>query len=121
MKYNGIVSNAAQTTGISRETHYNWLKTDKIYSDKAQLAREAVADKAERILIDLLDSENEAISMGASDRILKAYGKNRGYGGKPATVNANTQVNVGGTLNQLIAIQEEHDRRRKDTECGVRM
>ena len=113
LKYDGIVSDASEATKIDRSTHYDWLKTDKTYQDRMQLVHEAVADKAERNLFDKLNSEDEGISMGASDRILKAYRKER-YGDKSNTINVNTQVTEGGTLNQLILLQEDYDRKRAE-------
>ena len=57
-------------------------------------AREAVVDKAEKVMTSLLDSQNEQIQQKTAEYILKSLGKSRGWaiGDYPAM-----QVNVSKT------------------------
>lgn len=43
----GIISTAAEHTGISRQTHYNWLKEDPEYSEAIENINEAAIDHVE--------------------------------------------------------------------------
>lgn len=42
-------------------------------------AREAVVDKAEKVMTSLLDSQNEQIQQKTAEFVLKTLGKSRGY------------------------------------------
>ena len=74
-------------------------------------AREAVVDKAEKVMTSLLDSQNEQIQQKTAEYILKSLGKSRGWaiGDYPAM-----QVNVSKTgddikvqLNTLFGLSQQ--------------
>lgn len=71
----GIVTTACKSVGISRETHYRWLREDEDYKKEV----ESIAD----IALDFAESQlHKQISIGeVSSTIfyLKTKGKGRGY------------------------------------------
>jgi hypothetical protein len=71
----GVVTTACKQVGISRETHYRWVKEDAGYAN-------AVED-VENIALDFAESQlHKQImegSTGATIFYLKTKGKNRGY------------------------------------------
>ena len=71
----GIVTSACKSVGISRNTHYTWLKQDDIY-------KEAV-DDIENIALDFAESQlHKQIKEGSTAAtifLLKTKGKKRGY------------------------------------------
>lgn len=71
-------------------------------------AREAVVDKAEKVMTSLLDSQNEQIKQKTAEFLLKTLGRGRGY-----DVGAAMQVNVSKTgddikvqLNTLFGLSQ---------------
>ena len=71
----GIVSTACEKAGISRQTHYNWLKDDAEYKEAVRSIEERTIDFAESHLHALIKDKNPA----ATIFFLKTKGKNRGY------------------------------------------
>ena len=71
----GIVSTACEKAGVSRQTHYNWLKDDPEYKAAVDQIQESVIDFAESHLYKLIKEGNPA----ANIFYLKTKGKNRGY------------------------------------------
>lgn len=71
----GIVSTACEKAGISRQTHYNWLKDDPEYREAVRSIEERTIDFAESHLHALIKDKNPA----ATIFFLKTKGKNRGY------------------------------------------
>ena len=71
----GVVTSACKAVGISRETHYRWLKEDDAY-------KQAVLD-LENITLDFAESQlHQQILDGnttATIFFLKTKGKKRGY------------------------------------------
>ena len=71
----GIVTTATKAVGISRETHYRWMKEDEEYK--------AAVDGIEGIALDFAESQlHKQIREGNSTAtifFLKTKGKNRGY------------------------------------------
>jgi hypothetical protein len=71
----GIVTTATKAVGISRETHYRWMKEDAEYK--------AAVDGIEGIALDFAESQlHKQIREGNSTAtifFLKTKGKNRGY------------------------------------------
>ena len=70
----GVVTTACKTIGISRQTHYNWLK-DPDYAAAIEDVSEVAVDFAESHLHKLIKEGNPA----ATIFFLKTKGKNRGY------------------------------------------
>ena len=71
----GVVKMACETVGISRQTHYNWLKEDAVYKEACKNLPEVVLDFAEHHLHKLISEGNPA----ATIFFLKTKGKARGY------------------------------------------
>lgn len=93
-KYKGIVTDAARSVGMSRQTHYNWLKEDPEYKAAVDEIDNVALDFAESKLHEKMtgvlvsggtDMEGEPIvySTPPSDTALifylKTKGKKRGY------------------------------------------
>ena len=71
----GVVKMACESVGISRQTHYNWLKEDAAYKTACDNLPEVVLDFAEHHLHKLISQGNPA----ATIFLLKTKGKKRGY------------------------------------------
>ena len=71
----GVVKMACESVGISRQTHYNWLKEDTAYKTACDNLPEVVLDFAEHHLHKLISQGNPA----ATIFLLKTKGKKRGY------------------------------------------
>lgn len=71
----GIVSTAANSVGISRSTHYEWMKKDPDYRDAVKMIEDRTLDFAESHLHKLIQEGNPA----ATIFFLKTKGKKRGY------------------------------------------
>lgn len=92
----GIVSTACEKVGISRKTHYQWLKEDKEYRENVEDISEASIDFAESKLFERINGvliagngqtdderEENCYRVPPSDTALifylKTKGKKRGY------------------------------------------
>ena len=71
----GVVKMACESVGISRQTHYNWIKDDEAYKQACDNLPEVVLDFAEHHLHKLISQGNPA----ATIFLLKTKGKKRGY------------------------------------------
>ena len=71
----GIVKMACESVGISRNTHYRWLKEDEAYKEACDNLPEVVLDFAEHHLHKLISQGNPA----ATIFYMKTKGKHRGY------------------------------------------
>ena len=71
----GVVTSACKNVGISRETHYKWLREDEAYKD--------AVDDLENVALDFAESQlHKQISGGnptSTIFYLKTKGKRRGY------------------------------------------
>lgn len=71
----GVVTTACQSVGISRDTHYRWLKDDPDYKTRV--------DELENIALDFAESHLHMLikdgSAAATIFYLKTRGKRRGY------------------------------------------
>lgn len=74
----GIVSTASANCGISRRTHYEWLKDDPDYKAAVDDLQNIMIDKAETTLLNAIDSGD----ITATIFLLKTLGKRRGYSEK---------------------------------------
>jgi hypothetical protein len=82
-----IVSLSCKEAGISRETYYQWRKTDEDFADKVESLKEVALDFAEQQLL-------KKIAEGSERSIiffLKTKGKHRGYN-LYLDVNVNTKI-----------------------------
>lgn len=71
----GVVSTACKKAGVSRDSHYRWMKTDPDYKRKVVELRNVALDFAETHLFQLIREGNPA----ATIFFLKTIGKGRGY------------------------------------------
>ena len=71
----GIVSSACKMVGISRETHYRWMREDEEYKVKATEIDNMTLDFAESQLHKQIAEGNTS----ATIFFLKTKGKKRGY------------------------------------------
>jgi hypothetical protein len=71
----GVVSTASKAVGISRQTHYDWLKTDETYRKSVEGIEDQTLDFAESHLHQLIEAGNVV----ATIFYLKTKGKRRGY------------------------------------------
>ncbi|MCX6218365.1 hypothetical protein [Spirosoma sp.] len=104
----GIVSTAAAKANISRQTHYNWLKTDQAYKEAADLATESVIDFAESKLFQQIGYNDTTCIIF----FLKTKGKNRGYVERTEQVvkkGGRTVVRPDADGNIIIEDEEEGD------------
>ena len=71
----GVVTTACETVGISRKTHYEWLKIDPEYKE----AVESVADIALDFAESQLHKQIKEGEVSSTIFYLKTKGKKRGY------------------------------------------
>ena len=70
-----IVTTACKTVGISRWTHYRWMKEDEKYAEEVDDLKNVVLDFAES----QLHQQMQDGSVPATIFLLKTLGKKRGY------------------------------------------
>jgi len=71
----GIVTTACKSVGISRETHYRWLREDNNYKKEVEALADVAIDFAESQLHKQIKEGNST----ATIFYLKTKGKKRGY------------------------------------------
>jgi hypothetical protein len=71
----GVVTTAANNVGITRKTHYDWLRNDKEYAKQVEDLENMVLDFAESQLHKQVNEGNTT----ATIFLLKTKGKKRGY------------------------------------------
>jgi len=71
----GVVTTAANNVGITRKTHYDWLRNDEQYAQQVQALEDMVLDFAESQLHKQVNEGNTT----ATIFLLKTKGKKRGY------------------------------------------
>jgi hypothetical protein len=71
----GVVSIACANVGISRQTHYDWMKSDTDYRQSVEAVADTTLDFVESKLHELIRSGNVVAILF----YLKTKGKKRGY------------------------------------------
>jgi predicted RNA-binding Zn ribbon-like protein len=71
----GIVSHSCRTVNISRQTHYQWLKTDASYKEEVDCITESAIDYVESKLYERIKANDTASIIF----YLKTRAKSRGY------------------------------------------
>jgi len=71
----GVVTTACKSVGISRETHYKWLREDESYKESVDDLVNVALDFAETQLHKQISKGNPTSTIF----YLKTKGKNRGY------------------------------------------
>ena len=93
----GVVTTAAQQAGISRETHYRWLRTDDNYLKWIAEIPELTLDFVENALLKQIRDGNTTSTLF----FLKNKGKHRGY------VENTNQFNFTKNENNNLIISEK--------------
>jgi hypothetical protein len=78
-KHLGIITSACQEVGLTRETHYQWLKNDKDYADAVSALETKKDDVIEKAFLSLVIDKNPQAVIHA----VKTKLKHRGYGEDP--------------------------------------
>ncbi len=71
----GVVSVACNKVGMSRDTHYRWLKTDDKYKEAVASIKNLAIDFAESMLLENIRDKKESSIFF----YLKTQAKSRGY------------------------------------------
>jgi hypothetical protein len=71
----GIVTSACQKAEISRQTHYDWLKSDPIYKSRVDEIAEMAIDFVETKMFEGVNNNDS----GLIKYYLSTKGKSRGY------------------------------------------
>jgi hypothetical protein len=95
----GIVTTACNNVGISRQTHYEWMRNDSEYSKKVNELLNVSLDFAESQLLQQIKTGNTT----AIIFYLKTQGKTRGY------VERQEIETSGGSLFQVEIIDTNKD------------
>lgn len=74
----GIIYLACEAVGISRQTYYNWRKSDEVFREAVDEVLETQVDWVENKLLDLINAGDTT----ATIFYLKTKGKKRGYSDK---------------------------------------
>lgn len=88
----GVVTTAANNVGITRKTHYDWLRNDKEYAEQVKALEDMVLDFAESQLHKQVNEGNTT----ATIFLLKTKGKKRGY------VERQEIMHEGGVTSTLV-------------------
>jgi len=93
----GIVTTACLSAGISRESHYNWLKDDPEYKKSVEALDDVVLDFAESQLHKSINNGSDT----ATIFFLKTKGKKRGYIEKQEIIQTNLNVEVAEVTEEM--------------------
>ena len=104
----GIVTTACKQVGISRDTHYRWLKEDENYKHFVEEADFEVKDFGEHLLLKSMKEGSERNIWNFN----KTRNRDRGYAEKQE-IEYSTDPNKGFTL-QLITKSDEEIKKEKD-------
>jgi uncharacterized protein YxeA len=94
----GVVTTACKACGVSRQTHYGWLKEDESYRKKIEELREIKKDFIESKLMQLVNSGDTAATIFSA----KTQLKDRGY-----VERTEQDLNITGASIQLIMPPDE--------------
>jgi len=98
----GVVTTACRAAGISRNTHYRWMKEDAEYAAAVDDLQNVALDFAETKLFEQMKNNNTA----AVIFFLKTKGKKRGYfEHRTQDITSDSQPI---TIN-MVAVDPEHD------------
>lgn len=91
----GIVSPAADMVGISRQTHYGWMRSDPGYKDEVEAIEESRYDFVETKMVERINAGSDTMLIWYS----KTKMKHRGFVER-------TEVEVTNT--PAFVVKEEH-------------
>lgn len=87
----GIVQTATEKVGITRQTHYNWLKEDESYREAVENISEIKLDFVESALFKKIQAGDTTAIIFAA----KTLGKKRGYAEKIEVEQRGVNLNIG--------------------------
>ena len=110
-EFGGNVTKACEKTGLSRQTHYDYMN-DPEYASAVNDVYEVGCDEAEQTIVELMrTSEVDKVRLDAAREILKARGKGRGYGVEKRDQNISGEIK---TKQVVIARIPRNNREPKD-------
>ena len=71
LRKHGIYGRAARAVGVTRQAAQGWRRTDERFAELEREAVEEACDRAEEVMIDLLDAQREDVRFQASKFILQ--------------------------------------------------
>lgn len=90
----GNVTKASELSGLDRTRHYEYMK-DPEYAAQAMENYEILCDEAEQTIVNLMkNSPVDKVKLDSAKEILKARGKNRGYGVEKREQDHKGEVNL---------------------------
>jgi hypothetical protein len=103
---NGIVQTACINSGISRDTHYRWLRDDPQYNEAVMMAKDIAIDFVESKLMALINGVTVEGKFGTVYKrapdvasvifYLKTQAKHRGYVERVENINTDLVVEIEG-------------------------
>lgn len=92
----GNVTKACKKAGLDRATHYRYME-DPEYAERVHEVYEENVDEAEDVVLKLMrTSKMDKVRLDAAKEILKARGKDRGYGTERREQKLEGEIGVGG-------------------------
>ena len=107
VKSYGIVTKACEDVGLSRDTHYRWLKEDPEYAQDVAAIEDVALDFAESELHKRIKEGDTT----ATIFFLKTKGRRRGY-------NERQDVNLSGSLKTVVDFRGDIDDLKTDESIG---
>jgi len=101
----GIVSNACSQVGISRETHYRWLREDENYNYFVNEAKYELKDFGEHLLLKLMKDGNSSATIFFN----KTKNKDRGYFERK-------EVDINDQRKRILIEKADDDNNKVETE-----
>ena len=105
----GIITTACKSAGCSRETYYNYLKSDEEFKEKVEAISEMQLDFVESAHLKLVKDGNPTNIIFH----LKTKGKSRGYQESLITENVNKNLNKDMNYDYSKLTNDELDILRK--------
>ena len=98
----GVVTTACKTVGISRQTHYEWLREDEQYRDAVDDIGDVALDFAES----QLHKQIQSGEVSSTIFYLKTKGKKRGYVER-------SEVDHSGSMQNVVTLFQIPDNGRR--------
>jgi hypothetical protein len=110
------IRSAARLSGVSRQSHYEWLRDDPLYAEHFECAKEMLADSAEEEICRRAyrGYDTPVIYRGKITEYYKSYSDALAMfmlkGIKPAVYRDNAPLPIGGPTHMTITIERPEDR-----------
>ena len=100
-KNGGVVTVSCNNAGVGRTTYYKWMENPE-FAERVKDAKEQAIDKIESMLVSkVYDAERDSDQIRAAEIILKARGKDRGYGVEKREQEHNGELNVNAKIEDV--------------------